>query len=383
MNIAIVCSNYFNIRKETANGTAIFAYSFISELAKRARNREHSITAFASGASDLPVPIVSIDHEPSSANDNLIASGKNVLYEQTLLSKAFSMQEMFDVFHINIGDGDIAMPFSPFVKRPIIVTIHHMLDTDYMRTFFSFYKNAQNVRFVSASNAQRKLLPDLNYAATIYHGVDPALFAFNTDGGASLMWAGRVIPEKGPDIVVDIAQQIGCAAKLFGIPRKQHQKWFETNVLDKINESGGNIMFRAGLDRYQLVEHYQSSKAFVLPIEYEESFGLVLIEAMSCGTPVIAFARGSIPEIIEDGKTGYIVNAADDDIRGDWIVKKTGRAGLREAVERIYAMHPTEYATMRTACRDRVLHHFTIKRMVDEYLHVYKESCEVSTLNRT
>ncbi len=381
MRIAIVCSNYLNMGKETASGTGIFNYSFISELVKHAENDLLSITAFASGASQLPVQIESIDYEPSSANDQLSASGKFVLYEQALIAKAFAMQDRFDLYHINIGDGDIALPFSPFVKRPILITLHHILDTDYMRTFFSFYKNVQHVRFVSASNAQRKLLPDLNYAATIYHGVDPALFAFNTDGGASLMWAGRVIPEKGPDIVVDIAQQIGCAAKLFGIPRKQHQKWFETNVLDKINESRGAITYEAGLDRYQLVDHYQSSKAFVLPIVYEESFGLVLIEAMSCGTPVIAFARGSIPEIIEDGKTGFIVNAADDDIRGDWIVKKTGGAGLREAVERIYAMPPTEYAAMRAACRDRVLRYFTIKRMVDEYLHVYKESCEISTLN--
>lgn len=382
MNIAIVCSNFLDMKKETASGTGIFNFSFISELANRT-NESLSVTAFASGASQLPIKTESIDHAPSSADADLAASGKFVLYEQALIAKAFTMQEQFDLYHINIGDGDIALPFTPFVDKPVIITLHHILPTDYMRKFFSFYKTARNVRFVSASNAQRKLLPDLNYAATIYHGVDPALFSFDADGGESLMWAGRVIPEKGADIVVDIAQQIGCAAKLFGIPRKQHQQWFKTDVLEKINKSGGTITFEAGLDRYQLVNHYQSSKAFVLPIAYEESFGLVLIEAMSCGTPVIAFARGSIPEIIEDGKTGFIVNAADDDIRGDWIVKKTGRAGLREAVERIYAMMPTEYAAMRAACRDRVMHHFTIDRMTEEYLRVYKESCEISTLNRT
>ncbi len=369
MNIAIICSNYFNIRKETANGTAIFDYSLIDELVKHADDESLSITAFASGASELPVKIISIDHDPSSATEALVTSGKNVLYEQTLLSKAFAMQDQFDLYHINIGDGDIAMPFSPFVNRPILITLHHILDTDYMRRFFSFYREIPNVFFVSASNAQRKLLPDLNYISTIYHGVDPEVFAFEEQGGQRLMWAGRIVPEKGADLVVDVAKRVGCGTKLFGIPRKEHQMWFKEKVLDKLGGEGGReISFEAGLDRFGLIRHYQTSKAFVLPMSYEESFGLVLIESMSCGTPVVAFALGSIPEIIEDGKTGFIVNPSQKDVRGDWIIKKTGAEGLREAAERIYAMQDDEYREMRRACREQVMQHFTIERMVKEYL---------------
>ena len=379
MNIAIVCSNYFNIRKETANGTAIFSYSFMAELAKHAKDKSLSITAFASGASELPVKVVSIDYKPSSADEDLIASGKNVLYEQTLLSKAFSMQDQFDLYHINIGDGDIALPFSPFVERPIIITIHHVLSTDYMRKFFSFYRKRPNIFFVSASNAQRHLLPGLNYVSTIYHGIDPAIFEFSENGGESLMWAGRVVPEKGADIVVDVARKVGCGAKLFGIPRKEHQAWLNEKVLDKFSQSNvvKKISFATGHDRFQLIRHYQTSRAFLLPISYEESFGLVLIESMSCGTPVIAFARGSIPEIIEDGKTGFIVNPSDIDIRGNWTIKKTGTDGLREAVERIYAMPQAEYNKMRCACRDRVMRHFTIERMAKEYLQAYKKITQI------
>jgi len=374
MNVAIICSNYFNIRKETANGTSIFVYSFVSELIKQVQDGSLSITAFASGASELPVNVISIDHEPSSADEGLIATGKNVLYEQTLLSKAFSMQEQFDLYHVNIGDGDISLPLSSFVKRPIVITMHYVLDTDYMRKYFSFYKDRPNVFFVSVSNAQRKLLPDLNYISTIYHGLDPSVFGFNESGGEDLMWAGRMVPEKGADVVVDVAKRAGRGAKLFGIPRKEHGAWLQEKVLNKLNQGSRamKISLETGRDRFQLIPHYQTSKAFLFPISYEESFGLVLIEAMSCGTPIIAYAQGSIPEVVEDGKTGFVVNRSDEDIRGDWIIKKSGVEGLREAVDRIYAMSPDEYAEMRRACRERVMHHFTIERMTEEYLNVYK-----------
>ena len=234
MRIAIVCSNYFNIRKDTANGTAIFNYSFITSLVAHAQREDLSITAFASGASELPVKVESIGFSPSSADENLAVSGKHVLYEQTLLSKAFSMQDQFDLYHVNIGDGDIALPFAPFVKRPIVITLHHILDTDYMRKYFSLYNRSSNVFFISASNAQRKLLPNLNYLSTIYHGVEPKVFSFNGSGGESILWAGRAIPEKGIHHVVEVAKKTNRNANLFGIPRKEHQAWLQRTVLDKL-----------------------------------------------------------------------------------------------------------------------------------------------------
>lgn len=375
MKIAIVCSNYFNIRKETANGTAIFDYSLITELVKHKDRENLSITAFASGNSKLPVKVESIDFHPSSANEDLIASGKNILYEQALLSKAFSLQDKFDLYHINIGDGDIVLPFSPFVKKPILITVHHILNTDYMRRYFSMFKQSANVFFISASNSQRKLLPDLNYLATIYHGVDPKIFLFNKDGGESIMWAGRAIPEKGINIVVQVARKTKREAKLFGIPRKEHDVWLQTTVIDKIKTADfpAPISFTSGRDRFQLVKHFQTSKLFLFPVSYEESFGLVIIEAMSCGTPVVAYARGSIPEIIKDGETGFIINPSDNDIRGNWIIKKNGIEGLIEAVERIYSMPKNEYLTMRKACHEHTKNHFTIERMVKEYLTAYKK----------
>lgn len=368
MHIGIICSNYHPIAKETANGTAIFAYSLIEALARHAReDSAFSATVFASADSAVSLPVESIGDGSLRDDAALAQSGRHFLYEQALIGTAFSRQDAFDLYHVHMGDGDIAVPFAPFVRKPILITLHFIRPTEYMRRFFSLYREQKNVWFVAASDAQRQHLPDLQYAATIHHGIDPEAFAFSQDGGDELMWAGRAIPEKGPDHVVAVATKAGRGAKLFGILRTEHEEWLR-EVLDG---APGHVRFTSGLSRHELIEHFQTSKAFMLPVSYEESFGLVFIEAMSCGTPVIAYAQGAVSEVVEDGVTGFIVNRSDDDIRGEWIIKKTGIDGLHEAVERIYAMSPEEYRAMRLACRQRVLERFTIDRMTQQYLDVY------------
>ena len=134
------------------------------------------------------------------------------------------------------------------------------------------------------------------------------------------------------------------------------------------------IVFHLGfLEQKELVSYYQNAKLFLFPIEWEEPFGLVMIEAMAAGTPIVAFARGSVPEVIKDGETGFIVNSSDEDKRGDWIVKKVGIDGLCEAVERIYSMPKDHYRQMRKNCRGHVEKFFTIEKMIDNYEMVYKQ----------
>ena len=123
----------------------------------------------------------------------------------------------------------------------------------------------------------------------------------------------------------------------------------------------------------KLSDFYGRAKALLYPIEWEEPFGLVLIESMACGTPIVAFARGSIPEVVIDGETGFIVNPSDSDIRGNFIIKKTGKEGLKEAVEKIYAMSEAEYRQMRLNCRKHVEANFTVEKMVDGYEKVYQK----------
>ncbi|KKP79615.1 MAG: Group 1 glycosyl transferase [Candidatus Levybacteria bacterium GW2011_GWB1_35_5] len=363
MKIAIVCSNFISITKAAKKGTEIFDYILINNLLSEDKNLD--ITAFASGDSDLPVKIESVDYHSSVSNKSILQKDKHIIFELALISKAFSMQDNFDLYHINIGDGDIALPFAPFVKKPILITMHYTHDTEYINKYFSLFKNYKNIYFVSISNAQRKFFPDLNYKATIYHGIETDKFIFNPLGGENIMWAGRAIPEKGIDIVVEVADRVKHEAKLFGIQRKEHTAWLQKTVHNKIDVANRPvpISLEIGLQRLQLVEHFQTSKLFLFPVGCEESFGLVLIEAMSCGTPVVAYAKGSIPEIIKDGKTGFIVNSSDNDIRGDWIVKKTGIDGLCEAIDKIYSMPKKEYQEMRNNCRSVAEESFSVNRI--------------------
>jgi glycosyltransferase involved in cell wall biosynthesis len=118
---------------------------------------------------------------------------------------------------------------------------------------------------------------------------------------------------------------------------------------------------------------YGNGAYLLYPIMWEEPFPNVILETMASGTPIIAFAKGSLPETVKDGETGFLVNPSEDDIRGDFIVKKTGIDGLHEAIERITSLSPAEYKEMRTHSRKRVETHFSLDKMIDNYVNLYKE----------
>jgi glycosyltransferase involved in cell wall biosynthesis len=370
MRVAIIGSNSISIRSDAKKGTEIFSHILITHLANHMNENNLQITAFASGDSQLPVPIESVSQRASFFDED-IPEKKHIIFELALLSKAFSQQEKFDLYHVNIGDGDIALPFAPFVKKPILITLHNTAHEKYLKRYLSLYKDMSNVFFVSISKAQRKLFPTLNYIATIYHGIDASdTFTFNQEGGESIIWAGRGVPKKGMDVVIQIAQKLQKKAQLFALVKNEHHKWLNHQIENIVGSQ--DISIKLNVERHLLVGPYQNSKLFLFPLEWEEPFGLVIVEAMASGTPVVAYSRGSMPELIEDGKTGFLVNPSTEDIRGEWIVKKTGVEGLQEAVERIYAMSGSEYQVMRQACRNHVEENFTADKMAKKYIKVYE-----------
>jgi len=229
--------------------------------------------------------------------------------------------------------------------------------------------------FISISNSQRT--KGLNFVKTIYHGINIDLYQFcpapkTTGHNDYMFWIGRISPQKG--IVEALKTSRRSGKKLLftaTINNQDSQTYFSQSVeplLDDSNTIPVPELDLAGKNRY-----FQNAKLFLFPLRWEEPFGLTLIESMACGTPVVTFARGSVPEIVKDGETGFIVNPEDDDIRGSWIIKKTGIEGLCEAVQRIYSMPENEYHQMRANCRQHVEANFTVERMVDEYERVYYE----------
>jgi len=373
MKLAIINSNVIKIGKNTKKGTEIFVYFLIKNLVKDKKNIH--MTIFASGNSKLPAKIESVNFH-SSTEDKNIGEKNHKLFELALLSKAFSMQKKFDIYHVNMMCGEYVLPFAAFVKKPIVITLHGPLNTPFQRKYFSIFNRLSNVHFVSISNAQRKPCPNLNYIKTIYHGVDTKhSFTFNPIGGKEIMWSGRAIPEKGLEHILTVVKKIKKKAKLFPIIKEEYFDWLQREIIRKRNIINEVVRIAISFDvsRKELNQNYQTSKVFLNPVEVEEGFGFTMVESMACGTPVVAYARGSIPEIVKDGETGFIVNSSEKDIRGNWIIKKTGIEGLCEAVERIYAMPEDKYRAMRLACRTHVEKNFTVERMVDQYEEVYKK----------
>ncbi|MGE5041324.1 MAG: glycosyltransferase [Candidatus Levyibacteriota bacterium] len=381
MKIAIVTSNNIRIGKDTKKGTEIVFKMLVEHLAQRQEN-SLSITAFCSGDSDLPVPIESVEPFHTS-NDPTTPLEKNIIFELALLSKAFSREKDFDLYNIHIGDGDIALPFARFITTPVLITIHHVFDKPYAKRYFALFKDLPHVGFISLSHYQRTLLPDLNYVGTIYNGIEVNTFSFDPTGGKDMMWSARGVPEKGLDTAFNVVRKTGRNTNFFIIKKPGYENWL-TQTLEMIPNLGIQDKTDIVFDqiREELVATYQKSKLFLFPTLLEEVCPLSALEAMACGTPVVAFAKGSVPELVADGVTGFIVNSSPDDIRGDWVIKKTGIEGLVEAVNKIYTMPEDEYRIMRRACRDRIEKNFTSEKMAEHYLQIYQQAAENQGANR-
>lgn len=376
IKLAIINSNLVSINRHTKKGTEIYVYILIRKLSRLSKKFNLKITAFASGDSELPVNIESVNYK-SSLNDKAIGYEHHKTFEMALVSKAFSMQDSFDLYHVNIGNGDVVLPFTPFVKKPILITMHgSFLESKYTSKYLTLFKNLPGLYFVSLSSAQRKPLPELNYIGTIPHGIDiKRIWRFNADGGNDMIWAGRAIKEKGIYDLPKIVAKSKKPLKLFPLIKNETPRWFK-EAANTNNLSDKNFILKEPLSRHRLIYEVQTSKVFLFPIHWEEPFGLVLIESMACGTPVIAYARGSVPEVILDGVTGFIINPSPNEIRGDYLIKQTGVEGICEAIQRIYSMPEDEYKNMRKACRDRVRDYYTVEKMTRSYIEIYKKTIQ-------
>jgi glycosyltransferase involved in cell wall biosynthesis len=377
IRIAILVSNLFRIHENVRKGTEIFVYTFARELYELniQPSSGFDIKFFASGNSDLFYPVESIRNK-SSIEDELLSKTSHKLIELALFAKAFEQKDQFDLYHIHVSNGEWVLPFSRLTDKPILITMHGGVDEVYDPNLFEPYKDRKNIHFVSISNSQRTRLPDIPYIRTIYHGVDGQnRFTFSEAGGEYMMWAGRGIPEKGFHEVIQLFERTRKPTRVFPIIIDSYLPYLTYHLMDRYERllDLGSIEYGVNLSRKDLIPLYQQSKLFLFPLRWEEPFGLVMAESLSCGTPIVAYARGSTKEIIKDGITGFLVNPSDEDIRGEFVIKKTGIEGLQEAVEKIYSLSHEDYRQMRKNCRKDAEERFSRERMVKEYLEVYTE----------
>ena len=252
-------------------------------------------------------------------------------------------------------------------EKPFII-IGHLPVYRRQYYFLRYKKVPQNVCIVVPSQFQMKELSFIpeDQKVLIQHGVNLDAVRYSAEGGAHMVWAGRIdrTMPKGLPEAIEVAKRLNHPLSIFG--NIEQQAYFENEIKPDLTDL---TVMKESSDKGVM---FGGARLFLYPAQWEEPFGLVLIEALAVGTPVVAYARGSIPEIIRDGETGFIVNASPQDVRGEWVTKKTGIDGIAEAVEHIYALPNEQYLTMRKKCREHVEKKFSLKRMVDQYEELYK-----------
>lgn len=287
-------------------------------------------------------------------------------YSLDLIGKALeeAQKNKFDIIQT---DDPLVHSLVHLTKTPIVFIFHDPLprkkSLDYW--FLSRYKHHN---FISISLAQRRGKPSLNFVGNVYHGIDSKLYQPSFEKGKYFAFMSRLLIQKGPDVAIEAVKQVpGEILKITGDETHYNTQFVKEKVLPFID---GQIIEHVGFLRTQLEKDnfINNAKALLFPISWEEPFGLVMIEAMSCGTPVIAYNRGSVPEILRDGLTGFIIDPDNEDRpgKGSWIIKKKGIAGLVEAIKRVGELD-------RKSCRKHVEENFSVEKMTENYEGLYYE----------
>ena len=356
LKIATFCTNEWPTPppENTFYAPLWIAYYIAEGLAKRG----HKVYYFGSKESKLKyAKLISLGMSAIKYNQKLLPFIAHMnetvvnFYEQLMVSKIYQLSktEKFDIIHIHPYRR--AIQFAPLANIPTVFTIHDPIE-GFHRYMLEKTKTQPNTYLVSISNAQRKPSPSLNYAATVYNGVNLKNYPFNPHPKDYFLAAGRLVPEKGIDLAVQIARKTGINLKIAGGPAES--SFFETKIKPYL---GKKIQYLGMVNYLKMANLYRNAKAVLYPLRWEEPFGLVITEAQACGTPVIAFNKGSIPEIIKNGKTGFIIPFYD---KG----KNINIRGFIEAIKKIDTIK-------RINCRKWVEQNFSLEKMIDGYEKVF------------
>ncbi len=274
----------------------------------------HEVTLFAAPGSTAKGKLISVFEKPLlDAN----ISWSNPIWNLRNLSLATEManEDKFDIIHTHLDVWSLF--FHNLTKTPVIHTMHNPLyrtnadanKDDRLRLFMEEAKRT-NITFISQSAKDQAMLefPE-NRSRIIYNGSDLSHFTFNPKGGEHFVWVARMNKHKGVENAIAAAEKLGVKLLLAGRIDPTQTEYFDTYIKPHLNEK---IQYVGELTENQLSDFYGPAKALLYPIEWEEPFGLVVTEAMACGTPVIAYRRGSMPELIEDGKTGFVIDSNVD-----------------------------------------------------------------------
>ena len=300
----------------------------------------HDVTLFASGDSSTSARLVPGCRESLRTSKTC----RDVLAHHILMLELVRKHKKeFDIVHFHTDY--LHFPLARECRFNQVTTLHGRLD---LPDLGPLYREFNDVPVVSISHAQRRALPQANWVGNVYHGLPETSLAFHPEPGSYLAFIGRISPEKRPDRAIAIARGAGMDLQIAAKVDPADQQYFDSTIKPLLEQPG--IAFIGEIGDQQKADFLGSAMACLAPIDWPEPFGLNMIEAMACGTPVIAFPHGSVPEILEDGVSGIIVKSVDEAVK---------------AIKRVKTIS-------RKACRQAFLERFTVHRMASEYLSLYE-----------
>jgi glycosyltransferase involved in cell wall biosynthesis len=341
LRIAQVAPLYECVPPKLYGGTERVVSYVTDELVRRG----HEVTLFASGDSQTSARLeAGCPQALRLAERPELATFLHV----PMLTDAYQAAERrFDVIHSHVDYW--SFPFARLTNVPSVATLHGRLDLEELHQVYSRYPDAA---VVSISDAQREPLPHMNWVATIHHGLPRELLRFSPAPGKYLAFLGRISPEKRPDLAIDVAQRAGIPLKIAAKVDVVDRGYFETVIKPRLSLPG--VEYVGEISDSEKSKFLGNALALLFTIDWPEPFGLAMIEAMACGTPVIARPCGSVPEVMTPGLTGYIAGSVDE---------------MVAAVGKI-AQLP------RDECRREFERRFTVETMVDKYERVYRHLIE-------
>ncbi len=344
MRIAQVSPLFESVPPKLYGGTERVVHYLTEELVRMG----HEVVLFASGDSQTSAELVSITPEALRLRGDVVDP---MAYHILQLEKVLQRAPEFDIIHFHVDY--LHFPAFRRTHTPTITTLHGRLD---IPDIYPLYREFRDMPVVSISFAQRKPLPFLNWQATVYHGLPKDLYRPVYEHGKYLAFIGRFSPEKRPDLAIEIAIRASMPLKIAAKVDESNKQYFEDKIKPLLKHP--LIEFIGEIGEKEKNEFLGGAYAMVFPIDWPEPFGLVMIEAMACGTPVIARGCGSVPEVMKDGITGFVVNSIDEAVA---------------ALEKVSSLD-------RTLVRRVFEERFTSERMARDYLRLYQR--QTRTLER-
>ncbi len=292
----------------------------------------HDVTLFACGGSKSPGKLVKVVDKPIFDLLGGFSWGGVAAYEFLAFDELIARAGEFDVIHNHAGIHPLVL--SPLLKAPMVTTLHGSKPPDFPYLAERF----KDRPFVSISDAQRALAPKLNYVATIPHGIDTSAFRpdFSPDNGY-LFFIGNMTRDKGVDLAVRAAHELGERLIVAGVARSEDEAFLRKEVYPFID--GKRIRHVGEVDHKEKARLFAGAKALLFPSRWQEAFGLVMVESLACGTPVVAFDNGSVSEVIRDGVTGYVVKTFKDFKDKIGKVARISRESCRKEAETRFDRH--------------------------------------------